>query len=274
MEATWIDLNPCEANRSNPRCSPTSWLLFLVLFVLNFSLEVWGWWLSVVVLPSIQIKTWSWCIQQWSSFTKVLKRTMEKPFTTILLTINTKQLFHLNSTKASTYLLLRQMEKQPFLAASKLSIIWWRSHVSTYLRPLHLSLTFWQNWWNTRHNIHHNKPQSSNSWQTPYLLLKTHQLPRTEIPKLRSIVKLKTFNPVAPGGLLMLKAARCIQSVCCSHHFQLYLTLPLLPLSPKWGNERRGRGGSCHTEKKRIICWWKILHVSTNPKCLNSTKLS
>lgn len=34
------------------------------------------------------------------------------------------------------------------------------------------------------------------------------------------------------------------------------------------------REGSCHTEKKRTICWLKILHVSTNPNCLGFTKLS
>lgn len=38
---------------------------------------------------------------------------------------------------------------------------------------------------------------------------------------------------------------------------------------------QKGKEGksSCHTEKKRIICWLKILHVSTNPKCLSYTKL-
>lgn len=36
---------------------------------------------------------------------------------------------------------------------------------------------------------------------------------------------------------------------------------------------QKGKEGSCHTEKKRIICWLKILHVSTNPECLSSAKL-
>lgn len=53
----------------------------------------------------------------------------------------------------------------------------------------------------------------------------------------------------------------------------LHCPPPPSPLTSCREARERERAGSCHTEKKRIICWLKIFYVSTNPKCLDSAKL-